>query len=114
MRELELDVVTVADRLGEDGRYLAVCALDGPGDARLRPGDAVWLRVPGEAADCPLTQRERDVVKQLGEAKSLREIGREMGLAHSTIRTHLRSAYLKLGLHDRAQAFLKCQAEGWV
>ncbi len=48
-----------------------------------------------------LTDRERDVVTQVCQGLSAKAIGRELGLAASTVSTHLYRAYRKLGVENR-------------
>jgi len=45
----------------------------------------------------PLTQRERDVLALIGKGLSNDEVGRTLHLSLSTVKTHLRSMYAKLG-----------------
>lgn len=49
-----------------------------------------------------LTERERDVAGAIGRGLSDKEIAAELGIAYSTVRTHLESIYAKLDLRDRA------------
>ncbi len=48
-----------------------------------------------------LTDRERDVVEQVCDGLSAKAIGRDLGLAPSTVSTHLYRAYRKLGVESR-------------
>lgn len=56
-----------------------------------------------------LTSREREILTLLGENKSNQEMADELYLSISTVKTHLRSIYRKLGLRSRrdAQVILK-------
>lgn len=51
-----------------------------------------------------LTSRERDVLRLLVQAHDTPSIARTLGVAPSTIRTHLQSVLFKLGVHTRMQA----------
>lgn len=49
-----------------------------------------------------LTRRERDVANAFAAGQSYREVAEVLGLAPATVRHHLRSAYVKLGVTDKA------------
>lgn len=72
----------------EIGRRV-VRALGGPG-RRMR--------------DLGLTPRENQVLELLCSGASYREAGRSMGIAESTIQTHVKSIYEKLGVSNKAEA----------
>jgi putative nucleotidyltransferase with HDIG domain len=63
---------------------------------------------------CPLTGREIEVLRELGEGKVYKQIAYELGVAQSTVRNHLHSTYSKLGVVDRSQAVLLAKERGWV
>ena len=63
---------------------------------------------------CPLSQRELEVLKRLGEGKVYKQIAHELELSTSTVRTHLHNIYGKLGAVDRAQAVLMATERGWL
>ena len=52
-----------------------------------------------------LSEREMAVLALLPDATlSQKDIARTMGITSNTLKTHLRSLYLKLGVHSRAEA----------
>ena len=51
-----------------------------------------------------LTSREREILVLLGENKSNQEMADELYLSVSTVKTHLRSIFRKLGLRSRRDA----------
>jgi putative nucleotidyltransferase with HDIG domain len=63
---------------------------------------------------CPLSHRELEVLKRLGEGKVYKQIAHELDLSTSTVRTHLHNIYGKLGAVDRAQAVLLATERGWL
>lgn len=51
-----------------------------------------------------LTGREREVLSLLGQNLSNQEIGRRLFMSESTVKTHLRSIFRKLGARNRTEA----------
>ncbi|HEV3045934.1 MAG TPA: HDOD domain-containing protein [Solirubrobacteraceae bacterium] len=64
--------------------------------------------------DCPLTERELGLLRQLAEGSVYKQIAQQLGLSASTIRTHLHNIYGKLGVVNRAQAVLVASERGWL
>ena len=65
-------------------------------------------------AKSPLSNQEREVLRGLAASKVYKEIGQDLGIAASTVRSHLHNVYGKLGAADRAQAVLIASREGWI
>jgi two-component system, NarL family, response regulator DegU len=57
--------------------------------------------------ETPLTPRELEVLAQVAQGKSNREVSKELHLSLSTVKTHLEHIFFKLEVNDRAQAVLK-------
>lgn len=70
-------------------------------------------RRPG-LAPSPLSVQERAALRGLAAAKVYKEIGRDLNVAASTVRSHLHNVCSKLGAADRAQAVLMATREGWL
>jgi putative nucleotidyltransferase with HDIG domain len=66
------------------------------------------------AEPSPLSRRETAVLRILAEGKVYSVIAEELGLATSTVRTHLHNTYAKLAVADRAQAVLRATEMGWI
>jgi putative nucleotidyltransferase with HDIG domain len=66
------------------------------------------------AEPSPLSERQTAVLRILAQGKVYQEIARELGVAASTVRSHLQSIYAKLGVEDRAQAVLRATEMGWI
>jgi len=59
-----------------------------------------------------LTTRERDCLRLIVENRTSKEVGRMLGISHTSVDTHVRRARAKLGLRDRyVAARLLAQAE---
>jgi LuxR family maltose regulon positive regulatory protein len=60
----------------------------------------------------PLSKRELEVLRLIGEGLSNREIAQELVVAVSTIKTHVNHIYRKLDVNSRTQAVAKSQQLG--
>ena len=72
-------------------------------DATARAGGS---RAAARASLDLLTERERDVVAAIGRGASNADIGRELSLSVATVKAHVSSILLKLGLENRTQVAL--------
>jgi DNA-binding NarL/FixJ family response regulator len=75
--------------------------------------DLLTVREEVEAQDA-LTPRERDVVLQVAAGKSNKRVAAELGIAGSTVKLHLHSAFAKLGVSNRVQLSLLARDRGWI
>jgi DNA-binding CsgD family transcriptional regulator len=66
------------------------------------------------ATPSPLSDRETEVLRLLAQGKVYKQIGQELGLSPSTVRSHLHHSYEKLQVADRAQAVLKVTEMAWI
>ena len=103
VRPAELE--TAASRIGIDKAALEslMYRLPDRGERRRRA-----------VAKSPLSNQEREVLKGLAASKVYKEIALDLGIAASTVRSHLHNVYAKLGAADRAQAVLIASREGWI
>ena len=87
------------------------------GEVRLDPAVAaalaLSLRTPASSAET-LTPREREVITLVAEGRTNREIGKRLGVAERTARTHVSNILAKLGLASRTQAAMWAVREGLV
>jgi DNA-binding NarL/FixJ family response regulator len=51
-----------------------------------------------------LTQRELEVLQQIARGLRNKEIGAELGIAEDTVKMHVKSILMKLGVNDRTEA----------
>jgi two-component system, NarL family, response regulator DesR len=64
--------------------------------------------------DCPLTDREIDVLRATRTGASISEIAEQVHLAPGTVRNYLSSAMSKLGVSSRHAAAHRAWEEGWI
>jgi DNA-binding NarL/FixJ family response regulator len=61
-----------------------------------------------------LTPREYDVLEQIVQGRSNKEIGSELDISEATVKTHINSLLAKLGVTDRTQAATAAIRRGLV
>jgi DNA-binding NarL/FixJ family response regulator len=98
-KDVDPDALVRAIRSVHDGHTLL--APDAAGSL-LRSGAAATA-VQGIGA---LTAREREVLTQIADGRSNREIARLLRVSEKTVKTHVSSVLAKLGVADRTQAAL--------
>ncbi len=95
------------------------------GDALLTPAvtrqllDLVARRLPAPVGRSPselaeLTDREREVFELLARGMSNAEIAAALVVGEATVKTHVSSVLLKLGLRDRIQAVVLAYETGLI
>jgi len=79
----------------------------------VQAGLAVQIQARERDAGRPgLTARENQVLGMIAEGLSAPEIGRRIHLSPTTVKTHLRTLYEKLGVSDRAAAVAEAMRRG--
>ncbi len=78
----------------------------------LPPKVADRLAVRQRRAD--MTEREMTVLELLTKGRSNKEIGSSMFVCEDTVKAHLKSLFLKLGVHDRTEAAISAIRHGIV
>jgi DNA-binding NarL/FixJ family response regulator len=97
-KDVDPDALVRAVRSVHDGHTLL--AADAAGTL-LRSGAAPAVRGPGA-----LTGREREVLAQIADGRSNKEIARLLHVSEKTVKTHVSAVLAKLGVADRTQAAL--------
>jgi DNA-binding NarL/FixJ family response regulator len=96
-KDVDPDALVRAIRAVHDGHL--VLAPESAGTL-LRPASA-----PARGLDA-LTSREREVLAELAQGRSNREIARALRVSEKTVKAHVSSVLAKLGVQDRTQAAL--------
>jgi LuxR family transcriptional regulator, maltose regulon positive regulatory protein len=135
-RALELSrrgagLVETAAALAEHARALRATGATADADRRLAEARALVRSCPDPGAlrelvaerrresrqnghRDELTDRELGVLRLLPSELSLREIGAELFVSLNTVKSHVRSIYLKLGAASREQAVARAREEGLI
>jgi two-component system, NarL family, response regulator LiaR len=100
LKDAEAEEVAAAVRAA----YAGEVHLD-PAVARLLAQRMRARKSPEETAE-PLTDREKDVIRLLGQGMSNKEIGSQLFITERTARTYVSNILGKLGLASRTQAAL--------
>jgi len=79
--------------------------------SRARSGHGA---APQRTAIDDLTPQEERVLQSLVEGCSTRDIGQRLNVTHSTVRTHVQSIFVKMGVHSRLQAVALLTREGLI
>lgn len=84
------------------------------GQVQLSPQAAARLVREVRAPDSPesLTERETDVLRLLAQGKANKEIAQALIIGENTVKTHVSSILLKLGVQSRTQAALYARQIG--
>ncbi len=113
LKDTPLDDLVVAIRLVARGEGLLAPSV-------TRRVIEEFARRPGPASSGPagplpeLTQREREVLREVARGLSNAEIARELFVSEATTKSHIRSMLLKLGLRDRTQLVIAAYESGFV
>jgi DNA-binding NarL/FixJ family response regulator len=105
--------------LGANGYLLKTDSVERIVDAiqRTSKGENIWSRDElrrvtgalatirvGSETDVPLTQREGEVLKQLANGLTNKEIALSLGISYETVKEHVQHILRKVGVSDRTQA----------
>ena len=77
-------------------------------------GLAEAMRRHADAPQTNLTAREAEVLRLLVEGSSVAQVGRQLFMSPSTVKTHIGKIYEKLGAHNRASAVIAAVRLGLV
>lgn len=81
-------------------------------EATARSVLAARLALGADRRPVALTDRERAVLRQLPSLRSFDEIAADLTISHSTVKTHVRAIYSKLGVTSRRDAVGRAHRDG--
>jgi two-component system, NarL family, response regulator LiaR len=86
------------------------------GQVQLAPEAAARLMREVRTPETPeaLTERETEVLKHLARGQANKQIARSLHIGEKTVKTHVRSILMKLGVRSRTQAALYAARTGLV
>ena len=62
----------------------------------------------------PLSEREMGILHLITRGMSNKQVGRELGISHQTVKNHMTSILRKLAVNDRTQAAVYALRKGWI
>ena len=62
----------------------------------------------------PLSQREMELLQELGRGRSNKDISHALNITTQTVKNHITSIFRKLDVDDRTQAVLSGLRNGWI
>jgi DNA-binding NarL/FixJ family response regulator len=78
---------------------------------RVLAGEA-WFPRGTVAAPPTLTERQLEVLREVGRGLSNREIAARLGVSERTVKDHLSIVFVRLGAANRAEALVQASAQG--
>jgi predicted ATPase/DNA-binding CsgD family transcriptional regulator/GAF domain-containing protein len=82
--------------------------------ATIHPESGVKRQAPDTYWADPLTERELEVLNQLGKGLTNKQIARALFISPGTVKTHTLSIYLKLDVKNRTEAVVQAKAYGII
>jgi two-component system nitrate/nitrite response regulator NarL len=72
------------------------------------------MNSPEKEDQLRLTERQRQIVRELAEGITNKEIGRRLGLAEGTVKVQLNRIYRKLGIANRTTLALMAHRRSYL
>jgi len=94
-------------------KYLPSSLLSAEPLPALSAAATVGRSIPSGSVLAKLTARELEILSQLIDGRSNKEIARSLGLQEITAKVHLSNAYRKIGASSRADAVRIAFRHGW-
>ena len=75
---------------------------------------ALAAKLASRMSGAALTGRELDVLRRLARGRSNKEIGTDLFISETTVKSHLRSLFSKLKVMSRTEAIATANKRGWI
>lgn len=75
---------------------------------------AEWVDGGQAASNLILTETEKQVLTLFLKGRTVVAVARQLHMSEGTVKTHMNSAYKKLGVHNRSQAIGLCAKKGII
>jgi two-component system nitrate/nitrite response regulator NarL len=104
LKNMDADALATMIRRAADGESVIAESMTQRLITKMRtPQKAEELPAPDTRESSALTPRERDIVRIVARGASNKDIARELDLAESTVKIHVRNVLRKLNLTSRVQ-----------
>lgn len=104
LKNMDADALATMIRRAAEGESVIAESMTQRLIAKMRtPQKAEELPAPDTRESSALTPRERDIVRIVARGASNKDIARELDLAESTVKIHVRNVLRKLNLTSRVQ-----------
>jgi ATP/maltotriose-dependent transcriptional regulator MalT len=80
--------------------------------SRVAPNEGGGVAQPSSRADDALTARERGVLTMIGNGLSNKQIARALKISPETVKSHVKSIFLKLAVSTRTEAVFRAGSLG--
>jgi len=99
-----------------EGRAFGHVELVLAGGRYLPPRLAEILNSParGASSSSPLSARQTEVLRLIGDGRTSKEIGRDLAISPATVKVHIAQAMSALGATNRTDAAMKARALGVI
>ena len=72
------------------------------------------LQDDGISGQCLLSRREKDIVRNIEEGSTYKEVAEKFNLSPHTVHTHIKNIYKKLRARDRSEALRNARKKGVI
>jgi two-component system, NarL family, nitrate/nitrite response regulator NarL len=112
LKTMEGDALAAAIRRAMRGESVIADGMTGKLVLAFQAASAPAAFAPPPAPGEGLSPREREIVRLIARGASNKEIGRELGIAETTVKIHVQHVLRKLGLTSRVQAAVYASEHG--
>jgi PAS domain S-box-containing protein len=109
-KRTEMELVSAIEAVMQDASWFSQTLLEKLANVRRanRPQQEEGFGITD------LTARERDVLNLISEGLADKEIARELGVSHNTVRNHVAALYSKIDVHSRGEAIVWARERGVI